>query len=64
MFNPPEELQTRYSETLAKVKANLGKEYPMFIKINKVEIFAPNVFTTLCSDKLTIILLIYRSASP
>jgi 1-pyrroline-5-carboxylate dehydrogenase len=31
MFNPPEELQTRYSEALAKVKANLGREYPMFI---------------------------------
>lgn len=31
MFNPPEELHTRYDEGLAKVKAGLGKEYAMII---------------------------------
>ena len=31
MFNPPEELHTRFDEALAKVKANLGKEYGMII---------------------------------
>lgn len=31
MFNPPEELHTRYEAALAKVRANLGKEYGMFI---------------------------------
>lgn len=31
MFNPPEELHTRFEEALVKVKANLGKEYAMLI---------------------------------
>lgn len=31
MFNPPEELHNRFDEALAKVKANLGKEYGMII---------------------------------
>src|SRR4030067_2554281 len=31
MFNPPEELHTRFEEALGKLKASLGKEYPMII---------------------------------
>lgn len=31
MFNPPEELHTRFSEALEKVRANLGKEHGMII---------------------------------
>lgn len=31
MFNPPEELHTRYDEVLAKTRANLGQEYGMII---------------------------------
>ncbi|MBN2386671.1 MAG: aldehyde dehydrogenase family protein [Anaerolineales bacterium] len=31
MFNPPEELHTRFDEALVKVKANLGKEFGMII---------------------------------
>jgi 1-pyrroline-5-carboxylate dehydrogenase len=31
MFNPPEELHTRFDEALAMVKAGLGKEYGMLI---------------------------------
>jgi 1-pyrroline-5-carboxylate dehydrogenase len=31
MFNPPEELHTRFEEALSKVKANLGKEHAMII---------------------------------
>ncbi len=31
MFNPPEELHTRYDEALKKVRADLGKEYGMII---------------------------------
>lgn len=31
MFNPPEELHTRFEEALEKIKANLGKEYGMII---------------------------------
>jgi 1-pyrroline-5-carboxylate dehydrogenase len=31
MFNPPEELHTRFAEAMAALKQNLGKEQPMFI---------------------------------
>lgn len=31
MFNPPEELHQRFDEALKKIKAGLGKEYPMII---------------------------------
>ena len=31
MFNPPEELHTRFEEALVEVRANLGKEYGMLI---------------------------------
>jgi 1-pyrroline-5-carboxylate dehydrogenase len=31
MFNPPEELHTRFEETLARVKGELGKEHGMII---------------------------------
>ena len=38
MFNPPEELHTRFDAALAKVKAGLGKEYAMII--NNQDVFA------------------------
>ena len=38
MFNPPEELHTRFDEGLTKVKAGLGKEYGMII--NNQDVFA------------------------
>jgi len=31
MFNPPEELHTRFSEAMEALKSNLGEESPMFI---------------------------------
>ncbi len=42
MFNPPEELHTRYDEALARFKRNLGKEYGMII--DGKEIFAADKF--------------------
>ena len=42
MFNPPEELHTRFDQALAKVKANLGKEYGLII--GGVERFAAEKF--------------------
>lgn len=42
MFNPPEELHTRFDEALAKVRGNLGQEYGMLI--NGKECFAKNKF--------------------
>jgi 1-pyrroline-5-carboxylate dehydrogenase len=42
MFNPPEELHTRYEAALAKVKANMGKEHAMII--NNKDVFADQKF--------------------
>jgi len=42
MFNPPEELHSRYEEALEKIKANLGAEYGMII--NGQERFAKEKF--------------------
>jgi 1-pyrroline-5-carboxylate dehydrogenase len=42
MFNPPEELHSRFDEALAKTRANLGQEYGMLI--NGEESFASNKF--------------------
>jgi len=42
MFNPPEELHTRYDEALARFKRNLGKEYGMII--DGKEVFAADKF--------------------
>ncbi|GAB4495819.1 MAG: L-glutamate gamma-semialdehyde dehydrogenase [Anaerolineales bacterium] len=42
MFTPPEELHTRFDETLAQIKANLGREYGMII--NGKEVFANEKF--------------------
>ena len=38
MFNPPEELHTRFDAGLGKIKAGLGKEYAMII--NNQDVFA------------------------
>ena len=42
MFNPPEELHTRFDTALAKVKADLGREYAMII--NDKDVFADEKF--------------------
>ncbi len=42
MFNPPEELHTRYDAALAQQKANLGQEFAMFI--NGQEVLAGEKF--------------------
>ena len=42
MFNPPEELHTHFDAALAKVKADLGKEYAMII--NNKDVFADEKF--------------------
>jgi len=42
MFNPPEELHTQYDAALAKVKANMGKEYAMII--NNKDVYADEKF--------------------
>ncbi|MFN8401737.1 MAG: aldehyde dehydrogenase family protein [Anaerolineales bacterium] len=42
MFNPPEELHTGFDKAVAKLKANMGQEYGMFI--NGKEVFADEKF--------------------
>jgi len=42
MFNPPQELHTRFEEALADVRGNLGKEYGMLV--GGEEYFAQNKF--------------------
>ena len=42
MFNPPEELHTRYDAALVKVKAGLGAEHGMFI--NGKDVFTAEKF--------------------
>jgi 1-pyrroline-5-carboxylate dehydrogenase len=42
MFNPPEELHTRFDAALQKVKASLGKEHAMFI--DGKDVFAKEKF--------------------
>ncbi len=42
MFNPPEELHTRFDAGLARVKKGLGKEYAMII--NNKDVFASEKF--------------------
>jgi 1-pyrroline-5-carboxylate dehydrogenase len=42
MFNPPEEMHTRYDEALAKIKSGLGAEYGMII--DNRDIFADEKF--------------------
>jgi len=44
MFNPPEELHTRFDEALAEVRGNLGQEYGMLI--GGKEHFAEKKFTS------------------
>ena len=47
MFNPPEELHTRFSEAMTTLKQNLGGEYPMIIRgeerftTEKVKAYSP-----------------------
>ncbi len=38
MFNPPEELHTRYEDALKSVKAHLGEEHAMFIEGQEVSV--------------------------
>ncbi|MBX3002418.1 MAG: aldehyde dehydrogenase family protein [Anaerolineales bacterium] len=42
MYDPPEDLHTRFEAAISKVKANLGKQYPMFI--NGKDVYAAATF--------------------
>ncbi len=42
MYNPPEELHTNFETEVAKIKANLGREFPMYI--NGQDVYADEKF--------------------
>ena len=49
IFNPPEELHTKYDTALKKIKASLGKEYAMII--NNKDVFADEKVADLSPDQ-------------
>jgi 1-pyrroline-5-carboxylate dehydrogenase len=61
MFNPPEELHSRYEAALARVKANLGKEHGMFI--NGKEHYAEEKFEDRSPANTDIVLGIFQKGT-
>ncbi len=62
MFNPPEELHTRYEEALGRVKANLGKEYGMII--DGKERFAAEKFEDRSPADTDVVLGVFQKGTP
>lgn len=62
MFNPPEEMHTRYEEALARVRANLGKEHAMII--DGKEIFAAEKFEDRAPHDTGLVLGVFQKGSP
>lgn len=61
MFNPPEELHTRFEEALVKTRANLGKEYGMII--NGQERFAEQKFEDRSPANTDVILGVFQKGT-
>lgn len=61
MFNPPEELHTRFEEALVKTRANLGKEYGMII--NGQERFAEQKFEDRSPANTDIVLGVFQKGT-
>jgi len=61
MFNPPEELHTRFEEALAQVKANLGKEHAMII--DGKECFAAEKFENRSPANTDILLGVFQKGT-
>ena len=61
MFNPPEELHTRFNEALDKVRANLGKEHAMII--DGKDVFTKDKFEDRSPTNTDIILGIFQKGS-
>jgi 1-pyrroline-5-carboxylate dehydrogenase len=62
MFNPPEELHTRFDEALVKVKAKLGAEYGMLI--NGKDAFASEKFSDHSPVDTSVVLGVFQKGSP
>jgi 1-pyrroline-5-carboxylate dehydrogenase len=61
MFNPPEELHTRFDEALAKVKASLGKEHGMII--GGKDVFADEKFEDRSPADTEVVLGVFQKGS-
>ena len=61
MFNPPEELHTRFEEALNKVKANLGQEHGMII--DGKEKFAQEKFNDLSPTNTDVVLGVFQKGT-
>ncbi|MGW8250702.1 MAG: aldehyde dehydrogenase family protein [Anaerolineales bacterium] len=62
MFNPPEELHTRFDEALVKAKAALGKEYGMII--DGKERFADQKFEDRSPANTDVVLGLFQKGTP
>jgi 1-pyrroline-5-carboxylate dehydrogenase len=58
MFNPPEELHTRYEAALAKIKAGLGAEYGMII--DGKDVFADEKFNDVTPINTNVVLAVMQ----
>src|SRR5512147_300507 len=61
MFNPPEELHTRFEDALAKTKARLGQEYGMII--NNEECYAEEKFEDRSPSNTDVVLGVFQKGS-
>lgn len=61
MFNPPEELHTRFEEALRTVKAKLGQEYGMII--NNQDCFVAEKFEDLSPANTNVVLGLFQKGS-
>ena len=61
MFNPPEELHTRFEEALAKIRANLGQEYGMII--NGKDRFAEEKFENRSPTNTDVVLGVFQKGT-
>ncbi len=61
MFNPPEELHTRFEQVLADVKSNLGKEHGMII--NGEERFAKEKFEDRSPSNTDLVLGVFQKGT-
>jgi 1-pyrroline-5-carboxylate dehydrogenase len=61
MFNPPEEMHTRFEEGLARVKASLGKEYGMII--NGKDYFSAEKFEKRSPVNTDVVLGVFQKGS-
>ena len=61
MFNPPEELHTRFDESLKNIRAGLGQEYGMII--NGEERFAESKFDSWNPSNISEVLGVFQKGT-